>query len=241
MELYIIRHGQCVNNANGEDLSKRHKDAPLTDLGHRQAEIVARHLAGSDYAETAFSYHSSQGERPHYGLTRLYCSAMHRALQTARPIGAALNIMPEVWVDIHEHGGIYLQDTDGKYTGYPGLTRREIAAEFAGYVLPEAVTDEGWWNRDAESHMALYDRALRVADQLNAWAREGSKERIGIVTHGMFIDMLIKTLLDQIPNNRVYYHHYNTAITRIDMSRHGDIDIRFVNRIAHLSPDMVSA
>ena len=42
MELYIIRHGQSTNNALGEDITNRVMDAPLTDLGHQQAQLVGQ-------------------------------------------------------------------------------------------------------------------------------------------------------------------------------------------------------
>ena len=239
MELYLIRHGQSVNNANGEDLSKRHRDAPLTEIGHEQAQRVAQHLAGNDYPEMAFSRYPQQGYRVNYGLTRLYCSAMHRALQTAQPIAAALGLQPEVWVDIHEQGGIYLDETNGR-RGYPGLTRSEISTQFGGYVLPEDVTDNGWWNRDYETPSVFEARALRVAARLREWAQTHAQERVGMVSHGEFIDALIKALLNQLPGYGVYYHHYNTAITRIDF-RDGDTVLLYVNRVAHLPTTLITA
>ena len=243
MELYIIRHGQSTNNALGEDITNRVMDAPLTDLGHQQARLVAQHLAGADYAETAFSHYPQQGHREDYGITRMYCSAMHRALQTAQPIAQALNLKPEVWVDIHEHGGIYLEEANGQYKGYPGLTRTEVSEQFAGYVLPDDLTPQGWWNRDIETLHDLHDRARRVAHKLRHWAEDKhmSQERVALVSHGMFIDSLIKALLDQLPSGQCYYHHYNTAITRIDLQASGDVDVRFINRTTHLPADMISA
>lgn len=243
MELYIIRHGQSTNNALGEDIINRVMDAPLTELGHQQAQIVAQHLAGADYAETAFSYYPQQGTRENYGITRLYCSAMHRALQTAQPIAQVLALKPEVWVDTHEHGGIYLEEANGQYTGYPGLTRAEVSAQFADYVLPDDLTPEGWWNKGIESQHDLHDRARRVADKLRHWSQDRAltQERVALVTHGMFIDSLIKALLGQLPGRHYYYHHYNTAITRIDLQADGHIDVRYINRSSHLSADMISA
>jgi 2,3-bisphosphoglycerate-dependent phosphoglycerate mutase len=243
MELYIIRHGQSTNNALGEDITNRVMDAPLTDLGHQQAQLVAQHLAGADYAETAFSHYPQQGHREDYGITRMYCSAMHRALQTAQPIARALNLKPEVWVDIHEHGGIYMEETEGRYKGYPGLTRAEVTDQFADYVLPDDLTPQGWWNKDIESLHDLHERAHRVAVKLRQWSKDPvmTQERVALVTHGMFIDCLIKALLDQLPGKQFYYHHYNTAITRIDLQMSGHIDVRFINRSSHLSADMISA
>ena len=82
-----------------------------------------------------------------YGIERLFCSAMHRSLQTAKPVSAALGLDPEVWVDIHESGGIFLNHYDERgIVGYPGMTREEIAEEFPNYLLPEEITDHGWWD-----------------------------------------------------------------------------------------------
>ncbi len=243
MELYIIRHGQSANNALGEDITNRVKDPMLTDLGQRQAEKVAEHLASTDYAETAFSYFPQQGERENYGITRMYCSAMYRALQTAQPIAKALALNPEVWIDIHEHGGIYLEEDSGRYIGHPGMTRAEVTEQFADYVLPDDLTPNGWWNKDIESIRDLDARARRVGDKLRDWSTDSDMrdERVALVTHGKFIDFLIKNLLDQRTNSNYYYHHYNTAITRIDLKTDGEIDVRFINRSAHLPADMITA
>lgn len=240
MEIYLIRHGQSANNANGEDLSKRHHDPPLTELGHRQAEGLAQHLVRPDYAETAFSHFPFQGQRENYGITRLFCSAMHRSLQTTRPVAAALGLVPEVWVDIHEHGGIYLDEAAGK-RGYPGLTRAEISAQFADYTLPEAVHEEGWWNRDFETPDLFQARALKVAAQLREWNQTQPDERIGLISHGDFMDALLKALLDQLPSDHIYYVHYNAAITRIDMHEDGRTRLFYTNRVEHLSSEMISS
>lgn len=249
LELYIVRHGQSTNNALGADQSKRVKDAPLTELGHRQAQLVAAHLADGTHPELTLS-HKAEGSqlaaRRGYGITRLYCSAMHRALQTAQPISQALGIAPQVWVDIHEEGGIYNQQVDGRRIGDSGLTRAEIEAQFPGYILPEDVTERGWWNRDYEPIAASQGRAIRVAAQLRRWAWSNggpdfSGERIAIVSHGSFVDSLLKALLNQLPGDGLWYHHYNTAITHVDFRPNGALELRYLNRTDHLPHDMVSA
>jgi 2,3-bisphosphoglycerate-dependent phosphoglycerate mutase len=241
MEFYIIRHAQSANNAL-LDQRQRVQDPPLTELGYRQAEIVAQHLATGvdpeqkiDAPEGVTAAHGRQG----YGLTRLYCSAMHRSLQTAWPIARAVGLVPEVWIDIHESGGIYLDHLeDGVIRGYPGKTRSEILAEFPDCTLPEGLTEEGWWRGSRETHWECSGRAMKVAEKLSTWA--GNGERVGIVTHGAFIDTLIKALMNQLPGRNLYYHHYNTAITRIDFNPEGVIDIRYINRFDHLPPELVT-
>jgi broad specificity phosphatase PhoE len=251
MELFLIRHGQSTNNALGLDIVNRVPDAPLTELGHRQAARVAEYLASAVHPEFVASHHTESAkleERRGYGITRLYCSAMHRALQTAQPIGRALGIAPQVWVAIHEHGGIYLDDwATGRKIGHPGLTSAEVRALFEDYILPDDLTDKGWWDRDFETASMAQGRAIVVAEQLRSWAQPNgtpldySNERIGVVSHGTFLDMLLKALFNQLPGSHVFYHHYNTAITHIEFRPDGILEVNFMNRTDHLPTDMISA
>jgi broad specificity phosphatase PhoE len=244
MELYLIRHGQSTNNALGADITRRTRDAPLTDLGHQQARLVADYLANGTHKETVIMRGGENAlleDRHGFGISRLYCSAMHRALQTAHPISQALGLQPHVWVDIHETGGIYMDEADGKRVGYPGLTRAEINEQFGGYVLSEDVTDMGWWNRDYETTAVSQGRAIRVADQLWQWAAISPDERIGIVTHGAFMSQLLKALMNQLPGNRIFYNHYNTAITSVYLNEERSLSLRYLNVVAHLPFEMITA
>jgi len=251
MELFLIRHGQSTNNALGMEIANRVPDAPLTELGHKQAALVAEHLAGAVHPEFVVTHHTEAAkleERRGYGITRLYCSAMHRALQTAQPIGKALGVAPQVWLDIHEQGGIYLDDfSSGSKIGHSGLTSTEIRALFDDYILPDDLTEQGWWNRDFETYTMSLGRAIQVAEQLRKWAEPNgtpfdySNERIGIVSHGTFLDALLKALFNQLPGSHVFYHHYNTAITHIEFRNDGTLEVNFMNRTDHLPPDMISA
>jgi broad specificity phosphatase PhoE len=232
MELYIIRHGQSTNNALGTAVG-RVQDAPLTEIGLRQAEALAAHLAAGPYPESEWE------KRAGYEFDHLYCSAMQRALQTAEPVGKALGLKPEVWVDVHEQGGIYLDSDDGQTIGFPGMTRAEIAERFPDYVLPDAVTENGWWNKNYETIGAASGRAIAVAEILIERSQE-SDERIALISHGMFVSLLIKALLNQLPGAMTYYHHYNTGISRIDIQPDAPLILRYLNRINHLTPDLLT-
>lgn len=83
------------------------------------------------------------------------------------------------------------------------------------------------------------ERAGRVAAALHARAK--SQERIAIVTHGTFANYLIHTLFGQQPGRRLFYYHYNTAISRIDFYQDGSLGLVYLNRIDHLPPELVSA
>ena len=229
MELYIVRHGQSTNNALA-DRSERVADPPLTPLGRRQAEMVAQHLATG-------MVKVPDGELRPYGIGRLYCSAMERALDTAQVMGSALGLVPEVWLDIHEVGGIYLDGPEGP-EGYAGKTRQEIEDEYPGFVLPDGITDEGWWNRPREDRRARLLRAGRVVAALRE--RAGGDERIALVTHGGFVNVLQKVLFRQAAGTNMWFDLYNTAISRIDFYADGHVSVQFLNRVDHLPPELVT-
>jgi broad specificity phosphatase PhoE len=242
MELYIIRHGQSTNNPL-EDASLRVVDAPLTDLGKQQAELLAAYLADGrnrePWVDPVTGYYKPD-QQVTFGITHLYCSAMYRSLQTTAPISRALGIKPEVWIDIHESGGMYLEQPDG-IVGFAGKTRSEILSEFPDYVLPDTLTEAGWYDKKMgqEALPVAQGRALKVASEMRR--RADTAERIAIVSHGTFIDALIKALFSQLPTRQVFYLHYNTGITRIDFQGERDrLLVRHMNRIAHLPNDMIS-
>ena len=226
MQLYIIRHGQSVNNAT-LDMSKHILDTPLTDVGQQQAEYLAQHIANAAYE-----------------LTHLYTSPMVRTLQTTQPVMKVLDLSPQVWVDIHEHGGVVIH-RNGGYVNGPGLTHDEMRGQFPDYDVPEAVTEQGWWHREsgAESLASCHARGQKVAavllERARLLAENGAEERIALVSHGTFADGLIKAILDK-PANGMYYGHNNTGITRIDYDEGGRPELRFTNRTEHLPPDLLT-
>ena len=234
MELFIIRHGQSFNNALAEEhAGQRHRDPALTETGERQAECVAPFLAAGR--------HLAPGERAAGGprFDELYCSPMIRALQTAEPIARELGMAPEVWVDIHEEGGIFLDHgPDGGVVGYPGQTRKEIEERFPGYVLPLEVGEQGWWNHGFEERQWCLGRAIGVASALLERASED--RRIGLVSHGGFIDALLKAFGRQLPGTGLHYSHHNTAVTRIGLAPRGGITIRYMNRVDHLPKELLT-
>lgn len=251
MKLFIIRHAESANNRlvsdNGYDvyIANRVQDPPITELGERQAEKLAEHLAADAHPE---SHENKLPLQPYsgYGFTHLYCSPMLRSLQTAQPIYRTTGVVPEIWTDVHEHGGIFLGNprTGEGLKTMPGMTRAQIEERFPGYGIPDTITEKGWFYFDYEDMPACHARAMRVARRLRerAKAHDGkdSEESIAMVVHGTFIDSLIKALLNQLPDRHFFFQHYNTAITRFDFLHDGTIILRYVNRTLHLPPDMFS-
>ena len=229
MELFLIRHGESTNNAL-TDISQRVADPELTAKGRVQAERVAAYLAEGLHLAPA----EREEDRPFFD--RLYCSAMIRALHTAQAIGQAMESAPEIWVATHEMGGIYLDHGGERGTvGYPGLTRAEIAARFPTSVAPAEVGEDGWWDAGMETEQQAQRRAMGVAADL--LARAGEETRVGLVTHGGFISLLLSALSYQALDDGSYYGHENTAITRIALAP-GDTVIKYINRTEHLPDEL---
>ncbi|MCH7606693.1 MAG: histidine phosphatase family protein [Chloroflexi bacterium] len=241
MDLFIIRHGQSANNAL-PNIRDREVDPTLTDLGKRQAEILAEHLAGGETHDLSAGSTTGNAKvqlRRGFGITTLFTSPMYRSLQTVRPIGQSLGLAPQVWIDIHEEGGMYLDHGgDEGLVGYPGRTRSEILAEFPDYQLPPGISETGWWNRGHEDQASLANRATRVWDQLREMAAR--EDRVAMVTHGLFMDVLLKAIFGQLPGENIYYRHHNTAITRLSINAGERVEVRYVNRFDHLDAELVS-
>ena len=238
MELYIIRHAQSSNNALADE-RERVCDPHLTELGQQQAELLAAHLAAGPDLHPILPWLTSPSANGHgYGITRLYTSPMRRCLQTTRPIARTLGLTPEVWVDIHEHGGIWLDHGDevGR-RGYPGITRSQLSTEFPGYKAPDRVSETGWWQGAYEDVTAAAARAERVAETLRGWGTRDDK--IALISHGAFGSLLLAALLGE-SSQPVFYHLDNTSISLIRFRHVNEISVRYLNRLTHLSPEMIT-
>lgn len=218
MELFLIRHAQSTNQVldSRDDIVF---DPWLTELGERQAALLAESFARGE-------------ERVRFvdgSIDRLKCSPMWRALQTARPLAEALDLTAEVWVDVHEQV-LTVDDATGG-------SREAILAAFPGYCLPEEITDRGWWGGGGESRSECMERAIRVASEL--WERADVDETLAIVSHARFLDYLVKALLDHLPGHHCWYHHNNTAVSRLALGGER-FQVRYLNRLDHLPPQLIS-
>ncbi len=230
MELFLIRHAESTNNIRKKE-SERVADPELTQRGLLQRDHLVnfiqkgRHLTNTE--------RESGGEV----LDQLYCSAMQRALQTTQPIGQSIGLKPEVWVEIHEVGGLYeLNPVDGSKLGCSGLKREEITTLFPGYILPPRVTNHGWWNREAEDMSTTHLRVRRVIKLLSERATENS--RIGLVTHGAFLSLFFSMLFKLLPSKNMMFQHYNSSISRISFEKKDMIIIQYLNSFEYLPENL---
>lgn len=247
MLLYLIRHTQSENNAlyyQTGSSDGRSADPPLTELGHQQAHYLAAFIAGAagDQDQAAEDFLDRRGIK----LTHLYCSLMRRSIETGLPIARRLGLPLVALEDIHERGGIYLDDAQSDLKkGLPGPNRAYFREQFPELVLPQNLGEEGWWNRPYEEQDAAVSRAETVIAWLLATHGQ-SADRVALIIHGGFIQSLF-TVLFQMPlleNNfwggrEVWIKANNGSISRIDFLD-GTIRLTYQNRLEFIPEPLVT-
>ena len=223
MEFYLIRHGQATNNLRE---LPRPADPPLTDLGVEQAHRVGESLKAE-------------------GIARLYCSPMLRAVQTAQIISDIIDLAPHVFVGLHEWGGIWEARGDGTVQ-LPGLTSAEMREICPDIVLPDNVTDQGWWFN--EGFAGDIKGMLQLAHQ-NALAfivhltehHVDTGQRIAAVAHGGLGASLISAFFSLPPNvNYDRFTQNNTGVSKMLFTSDRK-QLLYLNRISHLPPEAVTS
>jgi 2,3-bisphosphoglycerate-dependent phosphoglycerate mutase len=236
MVLYFIRHAQSENNALYERTGSsegRSDDPELTEIGRKQAERLADYLCKS-HAHT----YLNRGDDPKqagFGITHIYTSLMVRAVSTAAAIGKRLGIPVLGWIDLHERGGVFIEDPEtGERYGASGKNRAYFQTHYPDLVLPDGVSEEGWWNRPFEGEEERQLRAKRFIHELLA-RHGGSDDQVVVVSHGGFYNNFLTALLRLPAKNEFWFVMNNTGITRIDFCPE-DVNLVYMNRTNHL-PD----
>jgi len=239
MEFYFIRHAQSENNLLYDTTGAsdgRSQDPELTEAGRRQAEILARFLGRSDPA--AMVRRPDPQNIAGFGITHLYTSLMVRAVATGAIIARALKVPLVAWEDLHETGGIYLDDEPtGKRIGQPGRNRAYFETHYPDLVLPATLGEAGWWNRPFEEREQRPARAERFLREL--LARHGGKEdHVAVVSHGGFYNVLLRAVF-KIEREDCWFGLNNAAITRLDFDADG-VALDYVNRLDFMPKDWVT-
>lgn len=140
--MILLRHGQSEFNLRLEESGQDPgiPDAPLTLLGHRQAERAAEALAGED-------------------IRRILCSPYTRALQTAAPIARRLGLPVTVTPVVRERCSASCDI---------GMPRTALA--LAWPHLDFSTMEEVWWPATEEPHEQLEARIALFRAEMAALA-----------------------------------------------------------------------
>ncbi len=247
MELYFIRHGQSINNANWDKPEYvEHSDPFLTNKGLEQAEYLAKYLKEKQHItkDKAWNIQNQYG----FGFTHIYTSLMERAVATAAPTARALEIVQfTAWTEIHEEGGIYAREKENRFNGLSGRPRSFIEQNFPELKLPDHYDEAGWWNRPFEAEEERQSRADKVFAEL--LTRHGDKEgqpaqRIAFVSHGGFFVRLISSMLklswrQAAHDMKSWFLLNNCSISRFDIHK-DEITICYLNRTDHLPAHLIT-
>jgi 2,3-bisphosphoglycerate-dependent phosphoglycerate mutase len=246
MELYFIRHGQSVNNANWSNAGYQESPDPtLTEIGHQQAQILADFLKKNQTItkEDEWNIQNRYG----FGLTHIYTSLMERAAFTAAPIAQALDIPLLAWKEIHEEGGIYSREDKSSVQGLSGRPRSFFMQNFRTLTLPDDLDETGWWNRPYEGDEERQPRADQVLAELLTRHRDQKGKpvhRVAFVSHGGFFMRLLCAML-KLPwrqaslGMRSWFILNNCSISRFDI--YGDeLNISYLNRTDYLPDHLIT-
>ena len=239
MRFYFIRHGQSINNAIYDATGRsdgRNEDPELTEVGKQQAYRLGDFIRARD-AEASGNEQSVK--RDYFGLTCLYTSLTLRSVQTGTAVSEALQIPLIAWPEIFETGGIYLEDpASGELCGLPGKPRSFFQQHYQRLVLPDSLTEAGWWNRPYEAEEEWHPRAKKVLQTL--LERHGSTDdRVAIISHGGFYMQLMRAIFE-IKAENIWFSIFNTGISCFDFSLDGSVNLIYQNRTDHLSEGLIT-
>lgn len=196
MEIVLIRHGQPEWTRDGLNV----ENPPLTDLGHRQAELTARVLAGESFDE-------------------VLVSPLQRARQTAAPLYAALDRDESIEDWLREIGDPSWHGTPSSVAeeAYKELLARPSQERWSGLEGGEAVRDFADRISVGVDQFMAARGAVRVEGELPVWRLERPEQRIALVAHAGTNSMTVGHLLgiDPVPWQWERFQLNHTSITRL--------------------------
>jgi probable phosphoglycerate mutase len=202
--ILFIRHGQSEGNA-----ARRfggHTATPLSALGHRQAEATARALSRES-------------------ITAIYASDLPRAVATAAPLAALLNLEITESDAFRERSVGHME----------GLTFEEAAQKFPEEYAALLRRDFEHVLLGGESYRQLLDRAAHALDRAIAANQGGT---IAIFSHTGTICILALHLMGALdaPTLRpVWLASANCGISRFELRFDGFIRVLALNDTRHLT------
>ncbi len=240
MQVYFIRHAQSTNNELWERMGSgkgRVEDPELTEIGKQQLIQLA------DYVSSPLQPNPN-GRRDYqnrygFGFTHLYASPMVRALQTGLSVAKKIKKPLTVWREIHEGGGIFLENEAGELEGLPGNPRSFFEKHYAEVILPDDLNEEGWWNQPFEPYPNRTKRAELIWTRILASHQAG--DRVAIFSHGGFFNYFISWALKRELGENAWFEINNVSISRFDVNVETKrINIQYVNKTDFLPAELIT-
>ncbi|GAB5369683.1 hypothetical protein AAMO2058_001426400 [Amorphochlora amoebiformis] len=209
--------------------TSRSSDPDLTKGGYTEARLLGDYLCD----------HFRQNRKK----AIVFSSPFSRAILTARPLALRLNQKIKILPEVFEAYGSYrsVEQKDGKvvHKAAETLSRQQILDKFDCVGDVSLLPEKGGWYTDSgrEQSDRINARVKRVAKRL--LSMEFSKElnkRVGvIVSHGTFLDLIIRALLNgvevvDITKREGLMTILNTSIIRVRITHWSDgkVDSRVV-------------
>ncbi|HEY0755678.1 MAG TPA: histidine phosphatase family protein [Ktedonobacteraceae bacterium] len=200
--LFLIRHGETRANREFRYIGAR--DDALNETGTRQAAQLATALAVLP-------------------ITTIYSSPLQRAIATATPIAAALQLEIQIAPELREND----------FGAWEGLSRAEVLAqgEEEQRLLRAWEHDSTLAPPGGESFATLQQRVRTYVEQL---AQRHAGQTIALVSHVGPIKALLATALDMPVSAALRIFLDPATISVIDWHADNHGLIRLVNSHAHL-------
>jgi probable phosphoglycerate mutase len=200
----LIRHGQSEGNA--ERRFGGHTPTPLSALGRRQAEATAHALKSES-------------------ITAIYSSDLLRAVETASPLAAALNLEIKQSNAFRERSVGHMEN----------LTFEEAAQKFPEEYAALLRRDFEHVLSGGESYRQLLDRAAHALDRAIAENQGGT---VALFSHTGTICILALHLMGALdaPTLRpVWLATANCGISRFTLRADGFLRLSALNDTRHLA------
>ncbi len=160
--LLLARHGQTQASLDG--IFSGSLEVPLTDIGHKQAHLLAARLKDEQ-------------------ISSLYCSPQLRAIQTATPIAATLELEIQQREELREmHFG-----------AWEGHRKKDLLQTYAAEL---ALWETGSWRAfcpQGETQEEVITRGTRCLRELLA---RHEAQTVLVVAHRTLIRLLVGHMLD---------------------------------------------
>lgn len=249
MQIYFIRHAQSENNHLydiGGPVDGRSEDPDLTPKGEKQLEALRKFFSPSvDLPINKLDTEKDPQNRLGFRFSHLYASPMIRAVKTGWAVASLFNLPLQLWIDIHETGGIFLDNKDEDPIILPGKNSNYFTKTFPGILLDEGITYQGWWNKPIETREERPTRAKRVWDRI--LSTHMPDDSIALFSHGGFYNHLLTAVLGLYPletdyvKEKFFFELNNTGITRIDVDFEKEkVRILYNNKVDFLSNDLIT-